>query len=505
MRKRGLMMIPDIDLSFYIHALPILALLGGALLLMLFAVSRWLADPSIIFISSVTFIVGALLSSLLLPIDWIMIDQRLLEPSISYNLSQNSYSIFGGSYLVDGLAVYGQVLVLLIGLTICLLIKGSRLAERFFRGDIACLFVLTLAGMAIMVSSVNLLTIFIGLEIFSLGSYALIGYIEPSQRSQEAAIKYFILGSFAAALLLFGFAFIYAGTGSLDLPTIAERLTESNNLVRIAAVFIIAGIAFKLALVPCHLWTPDAYQGAPTAITALMATTAKAVIILLAIRLLTLGITDIWLPIVILFAGLSMIVGNVLALAQTDLKRLFAYSSIAHGGYIALALAAVAKNPTLGDITHVGGIAYSAFYYIEAYCLMSLGAFAVIMWLENNTDDNLQLTDLAGLAKRHPFASFALAGFALAFAGMPPTVGFFAKFLVFRAALEVELYPLVVIAVVGSGISFYYYLWIIVQMYFSSGDEDNRLSLRSSKIIATIVGFTLLATVFGGLFGSLYN
>lgn len=500
MHKRGLTMIPDVDLSFYIHALPILALLGGALLLMLFAVSRWLADPSIIFISSVTFIVGALLSSLLLPIDWIMIDRRLLEPAISYNLFQNSYSIFGGSYLVDGLAVYGQVLILTIGLTICLLIKGSRLAERFFRGDIACLFVLTLAGMAIMVSSVNLLTIFVGLEIFSLGTYALIGYIEPSRQSQEAAVKYFILGSFAAALLLFGFAFIYAGTGSLNLPTIAERLSElsTNNLVRIAAVFIIAGLAFKLALVPCHLWTPDAYQGAPTAITAFMATTAKAVVILLAIRLLALGITDIWLPVVVVFAGLSMIVGNVLALAQTSIKRLFAYSSIAHGGYIALALAAVAKNPAISDISYAGGIIYSVIYYIQAYCLMSLGAFAVIIWLEK---DDLQIDDLAGLAKSSPFASFALAVFALAFAGMPPTVGFFAKFLVFETALTAELYVLVIIAVIGSGISFYYYLRIIVQIYFSSQATGDQLVIGSSKIIATVVSIALLMTMFGGLIG----
>lgn len=498
MRKQGLTMIPDVDLAFYIHALPVLALLGGALLLMLFAVSRWLAHPSIIFISSVTFIVGALLSSLLLPINLLMFDQRSLSPFVGYNLFQNSYSIFGGSYLVDGLAVYGQLLILIIGLTICLLIKGSRLAEQFFRGDIACLFVLTLAGMAIMVSSVDLLTIFVGLEIFSLGTYALIGYIEPSQKSQEAAIKYFVLGSFAAALLLFGFAFIYAGTGSLNLLTIAERLPEltSNNLVRIAAVFIVAGLAFKLALVPCHLWTPDAYQGAPTAITAFMATTAKAVVILLAIRLLMLGITDIWLPVVVLFAGLSMIVGNVMALAQTSIKRLFAYSSIAHGGYIALALAAVAKkSPAISDVSHAGGIIYSVAYYIQAYCLMSLGAFAVIIWLEEK--DDLQIDDLAGLAKRHPFAGFALAAFALAFAGMPPTVGFFAKVLVFETALTAELYALVVIAVIGSGISFYYYLRIIVQIYFR--EADDRPSLRSSKIIATVVYISLWATLLSGL------
>ena len=229
-----------------------------------------------------------------------------------------------------------------------------------------------------------------------------------------------------------------------------------------------------------------------------MATTAKAVVILLAIRLLTLGITDIWLPVVVVFAGLSMIVGNILALAQTSVKRLFAYSSIAHGGYLALALAAVAKNPALSDVLQAGDIVYSVIYYIQAYCLMSLGAFAVIIWLEK---DDLQIDDLAGLAQRHPFVSLALAAFALAFAGMPPTVGFFAKFLVFETALTAELYALVVIAVIGSGISFYYYLRIIVQMYFSSRDTDDCPSIGSSKIIATVVSITLLMTVFGGLFG----
>ena len=210
-----------------------------------------------------------------------------------------------------------------------------------------------------------------------------------------------------------------------------------------------------------------------------------------------LGITDIWLPVVVLFAGLSMIVGNVMALAQTSIKRLFAYSSIAHGGYMALALAAVAKKSSaISDVSHSGGIIYSVAYYIQAYCLMSLGAFAVIIWLEEQ--DDLQIDDLAGLAKRHPFASFALAGFALAFAGMPPTVGFFAKFLVFETALTAELYALVVIAVIGSGISFFYYLRIIVQIYFREADDSP--SIRSSKIIATVVAVALLATVFGGLF-----
>ena len=436
------MNVPQLGLPFYIYTLPILALLAGALLLLLCAVSRMLRHPTIIFVCTLAFIVAALLSCLMLP--------------------QPDYQVFDGAYVVDGVARFGQLLVLAIA--VCILWFGKEVQGRgnFLRGDICAIFLMTLSGMLVMVSSHNLLTIFVGLEIFSLGTYALIGYIKPTQSTQEAAIKYFVLGSFAAAILLFGFAFLYAATGSLDISTMLNNLSD-NNLARVGSMFVVVGLAFKLALVPCHLWAPDAYEGAPTAVTAFMVTTAKAVIVLLAVRFLDYHtiLNSFWLPVLTLFACLSMLVGNVLALVQSSLKRMLAYSSIAHGGYIAIALVALSSKADPSIVNNV-------FYYLVAYCVISLGTFAFIIRLEDDVRTNIQLEDLTALAKSYPVQAAMLAIFMFAFAGIPPTLGFFAKFFVFKAGLEANLYTLVIIGVIGSGISFYYYLRVILQMYFVS-------------------------------------
>ena len=468
--------LPVIGLPFYIYTLPILALLGGVLLLLLCAVSKMLRPPAIIFICTLAFLATALLSCLLLP--------------------HADYSVFDGAYSVDGLARFGQLLVLIIAVCVLWFARESHLRDRFMRGDVCAIFLMTISGMLVMVSSYNLLTIFVGLEIFSLGTYALIGYIKPTQPAQEAAIKYFVLGSFAAALLLLGFAFLYAATGSLDLNTLLTALPQlqDDNLARIGGLLTVVGIAFKLALVPCHLWAPDAYEGAPTVMTAFMATTAKAVVILLAVRFLqgnAAGLSALWLPVLTLFAALSMLVGNVLALVQNSIKRMLAYSSIAHGGYLAIALAALGTN---SDVQVVN----SVLYYLVAYCIISLGAFALIVRMEDNSRDNIQLEDLTDLAKAHPLAAGALAVFMFAFAGMPPTLGFFAKFFVFKAGLQAGLYTLVIIGIVGSAISFYYYLRVILLMYFVKSEQTS-LTLAPAKILTTFVIVALALTLLLGL------
>ena len=257
-------------------------------------------------------------------------------------------------------------------------------------------------------------------------------------------------------------------------------------LLQIGGVFTLVGVAFKLALVPCHLWAPDAYEGAPTTVTAFMATAAKVAIILLALRLFNLDLASIWLPAMTVFAALSMIAGNIMALVQNNLKRMLAYSSIAHGGYMAVALAALGE----GNIHNV-------LYYLIAYCVISLGTFAIVVHLENPERENLQLEDLVGLAKTHPWLSFALAVFVFAFAGMPPTLGFFAKFFIFSSALTKGLYALVIIGVIGSVISFYYYLRVILKMYFVPATTP--LSFPNSKIIFMLVAISLFLTLFLGL------
>ena len=482
------MNIPALGLPFYIYTLPILALLAGSLLLLLCAVSKILRHPAIIFICTLAFIVTALVSCLLLPTP--------------------DYQVFEGAYVVDSIARFGQILVLTIALCILWFSKESYLQTQFLRGDVCSIFLITLSGMMVMVSSYNLLTIFVGLEIFSLGTYALIGYIKQTQAAQEAAIKYFVLGSFAAAVLLFGFAFLYAATGTLDLNAMLAKLPADNNLAIVGSLFALVGLAFKLALVPCHLWTPDAYEGAPTAVTAFMATSAKAVTILLAVRFLhnITALSSFWLPVLTLFAALSMIVGNVLALVQNSLKRMLAYSSIAHGGYIAIALVALSTKAEAQMLD-------STLYYVIAYCIISIGTFALIMRMENATRTNIQLEDLTALAKTYPYSAAALAVFMFAFAGIPPTLGFFAKFFIFKAGLAAGLYTLVIIGVIGSAISFYYYLRVILNMYFvpssanflpnSSSDsapEDTQPSfMHKAYATTTICAIALVATLLLGM------
>ena len=475
------MTIPTLGLSFYIYSLPILALLVGSLLLLLCAVSKLLRHPAIIFICTLAFIVTALVSCLLLPTP--------------------DYQVFDGAYVVDNIARLGQMLVLTIALCILWFSKESHLQAEFLRGDVCAIYLITISGMLVMVSSYNLLTIFVGLEMFSLGTYALIGYIKQTQATQEAAIKYFVLGSFAAAMLLFGFAFLYAATGTLDLNTMLAKLPSDNHLATIGSLFAIVGLAFKLALVPCHLWTPDAYEGAPTAVTAFMATTAKAVTILLAVRFLN-NITELnafWLPVLTFFAALSMLVGNGMALVQNSLKRMLAYSSIAHGGYIAIALVALGTKAEVQMLS-------STLYYVIAYCVISLGTFALLMRMENEHRTNIQLDDLTALAKAHPYSAATLAVFMFAFAGIPPTLGFFAKFFVFKAGLTAGLYTLVIIGVIGSAISFYYYLRVILHMYFAaplpsstSSSSTPLLGMTKAHATTAICALALIATLLLGI------
>ena len=494
------MNMPTLGLPFYVYSLPILALLAGSLLLLLCAVSKMLRHPAIIFICTLAFIIAALVSCLLLP--------------------QPDYQVFAGAYVVDGIARLGQILVLTIALCILWFSKESHLQAQFCRGDVCSIFLITLSGMMVMVSSHNLLTIFVGLEIFSLGTYALIGYIKPTQAAQEAAIKYFVLGSFAAAILLLGFAFLYAATGTLDLNAVLAKLPAHDNLAAVGSLLAVVGLAFKLALVPCHLWTPDAYEGAPTAVTAFMATTAKAVTILLAVRFLNniTALNAFWLPVLTLFAALSMLVGNILALVQNSLKRMLAYSSIAHGGYVAIALIALG---TRGDAQMLD----STLYYVVAYCVIAIGTFALIMRMEDATRTNIQLEDLTALAETHPYSAATLAVFMFAFAGIPPTLGFFAKFFVFKAGLAAGLYTLVIIGVIGSAISFYYYLRVILNMYFvpaappraapasssppassadslppaSSSPLTSSIQLHKAHATTVICALTLIATLLLGV------
>jgi len=265
-----------------------------------------------------------------------------------------------------------------------------------------------------------------------------------------------------------------------------------HNWVRLGVLFALSGLGFKLGLAPFHLWAPDTYEAAPTGITALMATAVKVMVLVVVVRFFagSLGaVYEVWLPATTFLAMVSMIVGNVMALVQASVKRMLAYSSVAHSGYMAIALCA------LGGTSNDFPVA-ALLYYLIGYSIISLGAFSVLMWLENDQNDNLLIDDLAGLAKKHPWAAFAMAVFMFSFAGMPPTVGFMGKFFVFNAALSNQLYSLVIIGLVGSAISLFYYLRIIVRMYMS---EPVRVAValvpNRSWLVSGILGTAVVANL----------
>ena len=475
--------LPSLTSEFYGATAPILILGLGGLLSMLQAVTPRFSGPRAVFSIMITALVAALGASL-----------------AAGALGEVSY--LDGSYLAGDLTRFGHVIILVVATLIALLVQSSYLAPKFFRGEVTSLYLMVIAGMLVMVASEDLVTIFVGLELSSIGLYALVGYVNPAQRSQEAAIKYFVLGSFAAALLLFGFALLYGATGSMRLSDLLEQLPKlaEHNWVRLGVLFIVVGLGFKLALAPFHLWAPDTYEGAPTAITALMATTVKVMIMMVALRLFAATLAPVyetWTPALMFAAALSVILGNIMALVQLSLKRMLAYSSVAHSGYMAIAICAMGGN---GGEFPVAAI----LYYIVSYVIISLGAFGVLIALESEGMDNLTLDDLSGLAKKRPWAAAALAVSMFSFAGMPPTVGFMGKFFVFNAALANQLYSLVIIGAIGSAISLFYYLRVVVRMYMTEpSSTGGPLAQRRSWLSAGIIGLLavanlLLGTVFPG-------
>jgi NADH-quinone oxidoreductase subunit N len=475
--------IPQLSPEFLSAAAPILILCVVSIIHMLQAVFKSFSGERAVF--------SLLLTGLLVAI----ISACMTGPKV-----ETAY--LDGSYLGGDLSRFGQIVILGLATVVTLLFHETYLKSHFFRGEIASLFAMIVAGMLVMVTSEEMVTLFVGLELSSIGLYAVVGYLNPTRRSQEGAIKYFILGSFAAALLLFGFGLLYAATGSMRLSEIVEVIPKmaDHNWVRLGVLFTLVGLGFKLALAPFHLWAPDTYEAAPTGITAFMATSVKVMILVVAVRLFGSSLAstyEVWLPALMFLAMVSMLLGNVMALVQTSMKRMLAYSSIAHSGYMAIAICAAGGSSAEFPVAAI-------LYYVLGYAIVSLGAFGVLMYLEGEGRENLILDDLAGLSKSHPWAAFGLACFMFSFAGMPPTVGFIGKLFVFKAAIDSQLYGLVVIAAIGSAISLYYYLRVIVKMYMSQpivvgeGLNPQRSVLASIMLACALILAFLMGTVLPG-------
>lgn len=476
--------IPDLNLSFYSSALPIILLSLTSIIALLMGVSKKCNSvKSAMWINNLS-----LLATLLIII-------RL------YGITGAASEMFlSGGFVAGRLGYFGQGLIVGVALVVSLLMGDSYIKAKFFRGEIIALFHMVIAGMLTMVATDDLITLFVGLEMASIGIYALIGYTSPTKLSQEGAVKYFILGSIAAAILLFGFAFLYAATGTLRISEISVAIGKisGHSWVELGAILTIVGIGFKMALVPFHMWTPDAYEGAPTGLTAFMATAMKTMIMVAAIRVFENGLSGVhgvWVPVLGFMAASSLLFANILALAQQSVKRLLAYSSIAHSGYMALALTSMSGGVRQYSVP-------SILFYLISYVVVSLGAFAIIMWLENERCENIIVDDLTGLAKQHPFAAVALSIFMFSLGGMPPTVGFISKLYIFNAALSNNLVGLVIVAAIGSTISLYYYMRVIVRMFMMEGSpvlgsliKPNRSMVTTWIVGGSVAIILLLGTV----------
>jgi NADH-quinone oxidoreductase subunit N len=398
---------------------------------------------------------------------------------------------------VDELGLFFDM-VICAGAGLSTLLAGGYLREHGFeRGEFYVIVIFTAFGAMVLARSVDLLSLFLGLETMSLGAYALVAYRRTSARALEGAVKYFLLGSFAAAILLFGSALLYGATGHTDFVGIRESVATGSaepSLTIFALVMIVVGLTFKVGAVPFHMWVPDAYEGAATPATTFMSVAVKSAAVAILVRVLVGAFGDEvsrsvwtgWTPIIIILAVLSMVYGNLAALAQTSVKRMLAYSSVAHAGYILVGLAAAHE---------VGELAVSAvLYYMAAYTVSNVLAFGSLILMGSKGKEAVSYDDLAGAGRRHPAAAFPFVIGVLSLLGMPPTAGFFGKYYVFSAAVQADLVWLAVVGVLASAVGAYYYLKVVVYLFMKEPEEDAPIAVPMRS------GYVLFALVLAGYF-----
>ncbi len=398
---------------------------------------------------------------------------------------------FTGAFVDDTMS---DVIKLMIYLGTSLIFVYSRQyvqLRNMFRGEFYALVLFSVVGMMIMVSGQSMLTLYVGLELLSLSLYALVAIDRDNARATEAAMKYFVLGALASGMLLYGMSMIYGMTGSLNISDINNALMGGaglHSVLILGLVFVVAGLAFKLGAVPFQMWVPDVYEGSPTAMTMLISSVPKLAAFAFIIRILVQGLQTLaidWQQMLMIMAVLSIIIGNVTAIAQTNLKRMLAYSTISHVGFVLFGLMSASINGYI-----------SAFFYIASYVLMSLAGFGIILLLSRKGFEAENLTDLKGLNQRSPWYAFMMLIVMFSMAGVPPTLGFYAKFTVLQAALQAGFLWLVVFAVLMAVIGAFYYLRVIKHMYFDEPQDsesiqapfDMRMVLSVNALALLVIG-----------------
>ena len=406
---------------------------------------------------------------------------------------------FNDTVAVDPFAIFFQLLFLGLGLLVLMLAPAYLDRRGIQKGEFYILLVAALTGMMLLVAATNLITIFIGVELLSISLYILSAFLRQEEASQEAGLKYLLIGGFASGFLLYGMALLYGGAGSTSVPRIAAALPhlagESRLFGLVGMALVLVGLAFKASAAPFHTWTPDVYQGAPLPVVAFMSVGTKVAAIAVFLRLFVVAFpaaSSRWSLLLGAVAALSMIIGAVGALLQTDLKRMLAYSSVAQAGYLLLAVVAGGRQGMI-----------SGLFYLTAYGLMTFGAFGVLALAGRGDDDGTAVERLRGLGYRQPVLGGLLAIFMLSLAGVPPTIGFMGKLFVFQAAIASGYLGLTIVAVVSSAISLYYYLRVVAVVYAPAPGAADEAEAPPEPLGTTAVllagALTILLGVFPGI------
>lgn len=467
-------------------ALPEIFVLGMACIVLLVDVYRRDQDRLLTYLLTQATMVGALI---------LTISLHTADPETT----------FSGTYIKDAMSDILKSFIYIVTF-VALLYSRQYLKERGLnKGEYYVLAIFAVLGMMVMVSSHSMLVLYIGLELLSLSLYAMVALNRDSTASTEAAMKYFVLGALASGLLLYGMSLFYGVTGSLNMTDISDSLamgSDKDIVLRLGLVFVVIGLAFKLGLVPFHMWVPDVYHGAPTSVTLFLGTVPKLAAFGMIMRLLVDGFEGMhvdWQDMLIVLAVLSIIIGNIVAIAQANLKRMLAYSTISHMGFLAL-----------GVLTGTADGYSSAMFYTVVYTIMGLGGFGMIILLSRAGFEADTLDDFKGLNERSPWMAFMMLILMFSMAGIPPTVGFFAKLAVLQAVVSVGLVWLAVVAVIFSVVGAFYYLRIVKLMYFDKptdtqpieGTADMKVAISANGVIVLLLGIypsALMALCYSAL------
>jgi NADH-quinone oxidoreductase subunit N len=411
---------------------------------------------------------------------------------------------FADTYRIDTYSLLFKA-IFLVGSILTVFISSDYLRYRKnYDGEFYSLILFATFGMMLMSGAGDLIILFIGLEIMSICLYVLAGFFRGNILANEASLKYFLMGAFASGFLMFGIAFVYGATGSTSIVTVIQQSAISSNLyLMIGAVMILIGLSFKIGAVPFHMWVPDVYTGAPTNVTAFMSTGPKAAAFAAIFQVFIVAMLPLKSEIEVIIwiiAALTMTLGNILAISQNDVKRMLAYSSISHAGYVLIALVSFTSEATT-----------AALYYLLCYTIINIGAFTVLIMVESRENSDTSFSSFAGMARKYPILGIILTIFMISLAGFPPTAGFMGKFLVFKAAINTgstSLLVLVILAVINSLVSVYYYLRVVIVMFMVEPELEYRpVMIKPFILIALIISIagTLLLGMFPQMFSFFLN